>query len=155
MDEQGAASSEAIGPEAAATRALEVNAVPDDGGAAASGPRPADPTKPPGYGTPGWLEWEGALTIGIGMSFDILASRWQSFVTPADQRKALVDVWTPVCVKYWPGGIPPVLAAVICTGMVVGPKMVGAMREERARKAAARARRPSAESATETTASAS
>lgn len=138
-DEVGSTS----GPQRAAAAALDVEldgmepprdsgeGVPPDAAGSAAAPLP-DPAATA-------EEWEAILKTGIGALFAMLSSRWKSFETTEAEVAALAKAWTPVAVKHTGGTIPIEAMAALATLAIVGPKLYGAMRESRERKAAAAA----------------
>lgn len=123
-------SGEPLGPQAAAKVVLEVEAEPVPGQDESAPQSDASKKLPPEQ------EWRATLHVSIGLATSILARKWKAFETSPEELQNVVDVWVPVCVKYWPAGIPIEFVAGFTTLAVFGPKLLGAINEEKGNRAA-------------------
>lgn len=131
-----------LGPQGAAKAALEVELAgmePPRSSTAGSDDAGESPGAPPCEAAAGPEEWESILRSGFGALFALLSARWKSFEAQPEELDALAKAWTPVAVKHAGGTIPIEAIAALATVAIVAPKVVGAYREEKQRKAAARA----------------
>lgn len=122
------------GPQAAAQDALGVEI---DGREPPPGAAPEEGIPPPDQG-PDRETWRELLETGIGSLFAVCGSRWKSMQATPQEVSALADAWAPVCEKHMGGAIPIEYLAIGATLLVVGPKVIGAVGEHKAQKAAAR-----------------
>lgn len=126
---------EPIGPQRAAQQALEVEATAmPDGHQQANGAQPDGAPQPQ---IDPMFAWRTTLTQAFTLAFVLLKKKWKSFEPNEQDIPALVEVWTPICASRWPYGVPPEWVAVGTTMFIFGPKIMGAIGEERAKRQAA------------------
>lgn len=107
---------EVVGPQAAAQRVIEVDAVPDDGGA--SGPAGGAPP----HGFDARAEWHQAVKLGVKIPTDLLATKLPFWKLSEEELNALADGWAPMLAEWFPDAIPQWVIALGATGMILGPR---------------------------------
>jgi hypothetical protein len=118
-----------MGPQAAAEHVLQVDAVPDDGGAPPGGPPRFD----------AYAEWHKAVRFGSGIATDILAAKLPFWKLSEEEKQALGDAWAPMLAEWFPDAMPQWLVAAGTTLMIFGPRVMltsEAVKEEERRQKA-------------------
>lgn len=135
---------EPVGPQAAASAVLEVEAVVDDGTSAPPGaqdPAAGSPTPEPSGPTldESTRAWFDTIVFGIGAITGAASARWKSMETSHAEAETVAGAWAPICARRWPLALTPEIAAALVTVGVFAPKVKGAFAEERAARAAKKA----------------
>ena len=115
-----------VGPQRAAEAILEVEAVPDDGGASeAPGAEPAfDAVK----------EWREAVILAFGTSTNLLARKYPFWKLSEAELGNLGDAWAKPLARWFPNAMPDWLVALTGTAIMLGPRFVATAEYEHARK---------------------